>query len=401
MAIATGTSIHEQSARVGAAQQDAAWLAQLRSHAAEMAEAMPLPSSYAERPWKYYDVSRVDFASFTAVDADATEVSAPAGISVGTFASAAAVVEANLAKSVPVNRSKLTAMHYAFLSGGVVVQVPANVEGSEPVRITRNYEVADGSLATPHTLIVTGANSVVTIIEDFSSSDADILVLPVVELVPGPGSEIRYTVIHRWGENTKVFSEQRTVTSQASTVKALAVAIGGSVVKSHMEASLEGRGSASELLGLAYGYGQQHIDFYTVQDHIAADTRSDLLFKAALDDDSRSVYYGMTRVGLGAKNADANQENRNLLLSPTAKADSDPVLEILTYDIIRASHGATAGPVDQDQLFYLEARAIGHEAAQQMLVQAFLGQVLDRIPDRDLRDEIAGILGLNTDDVEV
>ena len=117
-----------------------------------------------------------------------------------------------------------------------------------------------------------------------------------------------------------------------------------------------------------------------------------MLFKSALKDNARSVYYGMTRVGLGAKNADANQENRNLLLSETAKADSDPVLEILTSDVIRVSHGATAGPVDEEQLYYLQTRGIPYEDAEALLVRAFLGQVLDRVPDEAIRDELAQVL---------
>jgi Fe-S cluster assembly protein SufD len=96
----------------------------------------------------------------------------------------------------------------------------------------------------------------------------------------------------------------------------------------------------------------------------------------------------LARIGLGAANADANQEDRNLLLSPHAKADSDPVLEILTHNIIRASHGATAGPVDEEQLFYLESRGIPHDQAEDLLVHAFLGQVLDRVPDERLREEL-------------
>ena len=101
-----------------------------------------------------------------------------------------------------------------------------------------------------------------------------------------------------------------------------------------------------------------------------------------------AVYYGLTRVGLGAKNADANQENRNLLLSKTAKADSDPVLEILTNDVIRVSHGATAGPVDQEQLFYMQARGIPYGEAESMLVTAFLEAVLGRVPNEKLRQEL-------------
>ena len=102
--------------------------------------------------------------------------------------------------------------------------------------------------------------------------------------------------------------------------------------------------------------------------------------------------FGLTRVGLEATNADANQQNRNLILSETAKADSDPVLEILTSNIIRCSHGATAGPVDQEQLFYLQARGIPYKAAEALLVRAFLGQVLDQVPGEELREELATII---------
>jgi Fe-S cluster assembly protein SufD len=172
----------------------------------------------------------------------------------------------------------------------------------------------------------------------------------------------------------------------------LQVASGGAVVKGHLESSLVERGSSSELYGLSLGEDSQHLDFYTTQDHIGADTRSDLMFKSALKDRARAVYYGMTRVGLQARNADANQENRNLLLSATAKADSDPVLEILTSDVIRVSHGATAGPVDEEQLYYLQTRGIPYEAAEALLVRAFLGEVLGRIPDEALRDEVSAVL---------
>jgi Fe-S cluster assembly protein SufD len=238
------------------------------------------------------------------------------------------------------------------------------------------------------------------VVEDCTSGEGDLIVLPVVEIEPGPGAEVRYTVLHRWGENTRVFSEQRTVTERDSALVGLSVSIGGAVVKSHIESALVGRGSSSELLGLAWGYADQHSDFYTLQDHIGPDTRSDLLFKAALTDEARSVYYGLTRVGLGARNADANQENRNLLLSPYAKADSDPVLEILTNDIIRASHGATAGPVDREQLYYFAARGIDAATAQRMLVRAFLGEVLGRVKETAIRDEVAALVGLDDSDDE-
>jgi Fe-S cluster assembly protein SufD len=269
--------------------------------------------------------------------------------------------------------------------------VPANSEVSEPVRIKRTY--SGSQFAAPHTLIVTGANSRVTIVQEYFSSDDEMVVTPAVEIIPGPGSEIRLYSLHRWGAKTQVFEHQRFLAkADGAELQSLNIVLGGQVVKSHLESSLIGRGTASELLGIGYGKGQTHSDFYTVQDHIGPDTRSDLLVKSALTDEARAVYYGLTRVGLGAKNADANQENRNLLLSKTAKADSDPVLEILTNDVIRVSHGATAGPVDQEQLFYMQARGIPHGEAESMLVTAFLEAVLGPVPNETLRQELSDLL---------
>lgn len=408
------------SAALSSALKDPQWLAKLRATAAELAGRLPLPDAHRERPWKYLDVTGMGFGPYTPGPRPAAGVAptdfgvaetatgvllqmngttvkaadAP-GVTVADFAdagpAAAALIEKHLGKSVPIGRSKFTALHYAYLTGGVLVAAAANAETPTPIRIVRNYRDA-GQFAAPHTLIVTGANSHITVVEDLRSSDEDILVVPAVEIVPGPGATVRYAVLHRWGAQTRVFSEQQVITAQDSALVAFNLVTGGRVVKSHLHSSLEGRGSSSELFGLYVGHGKQHADFYTVQDHVGPDTRSDLLFKSALQDESRSVYYGLTRVGLGAKNADANQESRNLLLSRTAKADSDPVLEILTNDVIRVSHGATAGPVDQEQLYYLQTRGLTHDDAEALLVRAFVGQVLDRLPDEALRTEIEAMI---------
>ena len=121
-------------------------------------------------------------------------------------------------------------------------------------------------------------------------------------------------------------------------------------------------------------------------------TFSDLLFKSALGGTSKSVYYGITRIGENARNSSANQQNRNLLLSPTAQADSDPVLEILTNDVQRVSHGATVGPVEDDQLFYLRSRGLTLAEATDLLIRGFFLEVLDRVPDEQLRQELEGLV---------
>jgi Fe-S cluster assembly protein SufD len=371
-------------------------VAAIRAAGASAAESMGMPTR-KERPWKYMDLAEFDLDGYEpAVEGEFTIVAATVqGLTAVAFSGAPdeakALIDKYLGSVVPAARSKLVGLHYAFLRGGALVATEANVEAREPIRILREYTTSK-QLATPHTLIVAGPNSRINVIEDCRSNDEDMVVLPAVEIIPGPGAEVRYTVIHRWGAKTQVFGEQRTVTERDSAVIGLSVVTGGLVVKSHIESSLTGRGSSSELFGLNIGSGNEHCDVYTIQDHIAPDTRSDLLYKSALKGESRSVYYGQTRVGLGAKNADANQENRNLLLSDMAKADSDPVLEILTNDVIRVSHGATAGPVDEEQLYYLETRGISKPDAEALLVRGFLGQVLDRVPDEALRDELAAVI---------
>jgi Fe-S cluster assembly protein SufD len=424
VAEAAGLLSIDASRALGERLGDTPALAALRAEAAAVASVRAWPDSYQERPWKYHDVSGLDLAPFRpALDADpgghgalrscpvtgehAAAIAfenasvvftepAPDGLTVVPFEGAGPAwrerVERYLGTGVSATANRFTAYHYGFLRGGVLVDVAANAEVKGPVRIIRSYPTAD-QLATPHTLIVTGANSRVTVIEEFTSTDGAVIALPVVEVFPGPGAEVRYVAIHRWGTATRVYLHQRALAeARDAAFTGTHIALGGRVIKAHLESSLVGRGSSSELFGLCFGAGRQHVDFFTVQDHIGPDTRSDLMFKSALAGRARSVYYGLTRVGLEARNADANQENRNLILSESAKADSDPVLEILTSDIIRASHGATAGPVDQEQLFYLQARGIPAKQAEAMLVRAFLGSVLDRVPDDALRDELGSAL---------
>jgi Fe-S cluster assembly protein SufD len=419
----TTPSVPAASAALGRALYDSDATAKLRADAANAAERMAFPDSRRMRPWKYLDVSGLNLDGYqpglgAAEKAPAAELRARYGvgetaallvqsnsetvvtesgeaITLADFADAdlagRGLIEKHLNLGIPYARSKFTALHYAYLRGGVLVNVAANAEPKLPVRIVRDYQ-AGKQIAAPHTLIVTGTNSRVSIVEDFRSSEEDIVVLPVVEIVPGAGSEVRYTVLHRWGTQTQVFTEQRFLGARDAAFIGFNFVTSGKVVKGHVQCSLEKRGSSSELFGLTLGDEHQHVDFYTLQDHIAPDTRSDLLYKSALTDSAKSVYYGLTRVGLEAHNADANQENRNLLLSDDSKAESDPVLEILTNQVIRASHGATVGPVDQEQLYYMETRGIPPHAAEALLVRAFLGQVFDRIPDEFLHEELGAVL---------
>jgi Fe-S cluster assembly protein SufD len=139
--------------------------------------------------------------------------------------------------------------------------------------------------------------------------------------------------------------------------------------------------------GFYFTDGTQHLDHDTQQNHMAANTSSDLLFKGALKGNSRSVWQGMIYVAPGAQKTDGYQANRNLVLSNKARADSIPGLEILADDV-RCTHGATVGKIDPDELFYILSRGIGQADAEQLIVEGFFDPIMQRIPFQGVQDRL-------------
>ncbi len=157
--------------------------------------------------------------------------------------------------------------------------------------------------------------------------------------------------------------------------------------KANVETIHQGPGAHSEILGILFGKDAQHFDFHTLQDHVSPHTGSDLLYKSALRDRSRSIYTGLIRIRKEAQKSDAYQANRNLLLSQGAKADSIPMLEIEANDV-RCTHGVAAGPIDEEQAFYLMSRGLSPEQAESLIVEGFFHEVLRRIPLQTLDEEL-------------
>jgi len=230
----------------------------------------------------------------------------------------------------------------------------------------------------------------VTLVEEYGSPDAvgGILSSGVTEIFVRDNARVRFVNLQQWGAAVQHFGTQRILLDRDATLNFVTVGLGGRLTKATGESVMRGAGSSSELLGLFYGRGRQQFDYVTLQDHQAPNTTSDLLFKSALNDRARSVYYGLVRVGPTAAQADANQENRNLLLSSGARADSDPVLEILTSEVARCTHGASVGPVDEEQLFYLQSRGIERPDAEKLLVSGFFHEVIGRITNEAIRNRL-------------
>src|SRR4029078_10387064 len=168
----------------------------------------------------------------------------------------------------------------------------------------------------------------------------------------------------------------------------MAAGIGSRMTKMRIDTEMPQPGARVTLLGVTFGDGEQHFDYNTLQNHVGQHTISDLQFKSALTDSASLVWFGITRINETAGGSEANQTSRNLLLSEHAKAAPIPVLEIEAHDVSKCSHGATAGPVEEGELFYLESRGIPRATAEHMLVEGFFADVIDRIPDAGLRDRV-------------
>jgi Fe-S cluster assembly protein SufD len=276
-----------------------------------------------------------------------------------------------------------TELHDAFLLGGAFVHVPAGVVVDKPI-IVLHWSEGDGLASFPHTLVMTGESAEVTVLDRFSSPDfrlggAGHLVDAVVELVVGDNARVRYLSVQEHGPRTWQIALQRAHVGRDASLRSSSVALGGDYARLRSESLLTGDGGESDLLAVYFGDGAQMLDFRTLQDHDAPNTRSDLLFKGAVEDEARSVYSGLIRLRPAAQKANAFQTNRNLVLTEGAGAESIPNLEIEANDV-KCSHASTVGPIDEDQLYYLESRGVPPEEAERLIVLGFFDDVFERLP---------------------
>ncbi len=268
-------------------------------------------------------------------------------------------------------------LHDAFLTGGVFVHVPDGVVVDRPI-VIRHEAIGDGVASFPHTVVVAGRDSEVGVLERFQSADADHLVVPVTELLLGDAARLSYLGLQDHGRRVWQIGLQRAHIERDATLRSSAVALGGDYARLRSEALLSGQGANSEMVAVYFANESQMLDFRTLQDHDAPHTHSDLLFKGAVEDEARSVYSGLVRLRKPAQKAVAAQTNRNLVLSEGAAAESVPNLEIEANDV-RCSHASTVGPIDLDQLYYLESRGVPPEVAERLIVFGFFEDVISRL----------------------
>jgi Fe-S cluster assembly protein SufD len=370
-----------------------AWLAGKRAAARERYDALPVPSN-REEAWRYTNLRGFDPDAFTTGPSAVTlsEDELPDGVVFGSLARAAAehpqLVERHYG-AVVAEGEKFAAGNAARWDDGVFLHVAAGVEVDTPLR-ARLDVAGEGTAQYYRALIVLEPGARATFVEEFTSDAAGYLNV-VVELVVGDGAKLEYVTIQEHEHGTRQFGTHRATVGRDAELDWVAIGLGGTRAKSRMESYLADQGANVKVTGAYFLRESEHADYDTTQEHAAPNTTSDLFFKGVLADSARAVWRGVIRVDKGAQRTDAYQENRNLLLSREAHADSIPGLEIEANDV-RCTHGATVGQIDKMQLFYLMSRGLSRAQAEQLIVRGFFQPVLDRIGSDEVRETLAAAI---------
>jgi len=289
-------------------------------------------------------------------------------------------------QSADLGSAKFAALHQSFIENGALLYVPKGVEIQRPF-VVYNWAVNPEATLFPHTLVITEDLAKVKLIEANLSRSAknSAFSCGVNHIFAGTGSAVDYTLVQNYNEETLGFQINSNIAGRDSKVKAISVNLGCRRFRSETHGLIKGSGSRVEMLSLAVADRDQEIDQRTLQTHAAPHAYSDLLFKNALKDKARTIFSGLIKVDPGAQQTDAYQTNRNLLLDNSAEANSLPGLEVDANDV-KCSHGATTAQIEDEEIFYMLARGIPREKAQELIVYGFFEEIIDRIDDRQLAE---------------
>jgi Fe-S cluster assembly protein SufD len=385
-----------------------------RAELLERYQALPLPDTSMEA-WRFTDLAGFDPDAFAVpnghgrgqtpavseqtmleIDAAAVATAGVGGVQVGevpegvTFE--ALKDDAEQLGTLVGADGKFTAHNAALWKDGLLVRVAKGVQLEKPLYVRIASTSADAALFW-RLLVVAEEGSRFSLIEEYVSGSPDISAYSnaAVELFVEQGAKLEYVSIQNYSAETWHFATHHARVERDAELDWVAGGFGSRKGKVRIQNDLAGPGATSRVTGAYFADGTQHLDYDTFQEHIAPHTTSDFAFKGALRDEASVVWRGMIRVEKDAQKTNAYQENRNLLLSERAHADSIPGLEILANDV-RCTHGATLSQVDRDQLFYAMARGLTRADAERLIVRGFFQDILDRIELPPVREALAEAL---------
>lgn len=299
------------------------------------------------------------------------------------------VKEYMMTRGIAPGEDKFTALHAAFWSGGTFLYVPKDVDIALPI-ISLNWMDTPGLAFFSHSLIIADKGSRVSFLEEFASPPAETgqaLHSGMVEIFVGERADVTFAEAQNWGQNVYTITNKRAALGRDCTMRWVSAHLGGKLGHQRVHTSLDEPGATMFMMGVYLAGDRQHMDFDTFTDHIAPHTKGDVLYRGIIRDRAHTVFQGLIRVERQAQQTDSYLANHNLLLSPKARADSIPTLEIEANDV-RCTHGATVGQLDEEQLFYMRSRGLPRAEAERLIVAGFVQPVLDRIPEGGLRARV-------------
>ena len=398
-----------------------AWLAPLRQRAWDRFGELGLPTQRrGNEKWKYTDIRRIANVPFTHPLDLAPEIEQdrlasapsgpgwtalvfvdgrfspslssppPAGFYAGSIAgaeTAQAMVEEHLAGQASPDDDGFVALNTAFLRDGALVHLPRNAEAADPVNLVYITTGREQPRVThPRTLVVAESNSRLNLVESYVSLTGErFLTNAVTEIVVKDGASVNHHRLLLENDQAYHIGVSRVAQGRDSSFTSASFAKGAALGRNDFQVTLDGPGSTCTLNGLYFTTGNQHMDNFINIDHVQPNCTSRLLYKGILDGRSRAVFGGNVTVRKEAQKTDAQQTDKNLLLSHEAEVDSKPSLLIYADDV-KCGHGATAGHIDDDTLFYMRSRGLDVATASQILIHAFASEIIEAVELEPLQD---------------
>ena len=401
------------------------WLQQARARAFERFAELGFPT-LRDEDWKYTSVATLDKRAFRFAPASLNGVSAdqvgelalaashllvfvngwhsaglsrlgrlPRGAEVDSLAAVVAErpdrFEALLTRDAESPVNGFTALNTAFWADGAYIDLAAGCALDEPVHLL--FITTDADLAVqPRNIIHAGAGAWVEVIEHYvGANDAAYFTNAVTQIQADAGATVVHTKLQQEGSRGHHIADIRAEQRQGSRFTSQSFALGGLLSRNDIATRLDAPGCEATLIGLYLAGGRQHMDHHTRIDHLKPQGTSREFYKGVLDGASRAVFNGRVIVHADAQKTDAQQSNRNLLLSDDAEVDTKPQLEIYADDV-KCSHGATVGQLDAEQIYYLRSRGVDDASARALLTYAFAADLATRVSCTPLRTRLEQLL---------
>ena len=425
-----------QEVRLG---RDPEWVSRIRAEALERFREIGLPTARrGNEEWKYTDIRPLVRQGFRAQENGAADTSpridldalpddiarqpwhrivfidghyspelsaltdAPESVTIGSLAQGVHAqsesVRAHLARLADHRAEGFAALNTALAAEGALVILPRGAEVTQPIHIVY---VTTGrfpsTAAMPRTLIIAGADSSASLVEThLSTSEEPHLTNAVTEIVVGAGASISYCKTQRENEASYNVSTTQVEVNENAAFRSMAIDVGGRLTRNNLGIVMAGAGANSDIRGAYVITRDQHVDNQVIIDHVVGHNDANEVYKGILDGRARSVFHGSIIVRPNAAKVNANQVDKNLLLSNEAEADTKPAFWIYCDDV-RCGHGAACGALDDDAMFYLQSRGVPEEDARMMLIRAFASEVVDAIQEQSVRDHVGALIAQKLD----